>query len=187
MKPPLGLWITTDHPQTRAGGVQQDPIKLLPLQVVDSKCIANQGLQTGNSQAAGVLLDLADLALVQVSGQHQPLIKHQLSQMGCLAPRCGTDIQHPFTRLRVQQLPDQLGRLILDNKQSLTEPGQVRHEAALQQADPVGGIPAWFGSNTLLGKERQQLLTCRLQGSNPQGQQWRLQRSSGQGDRLLRC
>jgi len=67
--------------------------------------------------------------LVDVKGNDPTSITQEFGQMGCFAPKTGTDIQYVFSWFRCKEAGHDLGRLVLNLEQALSERGNFLYPA----------------------------------------------------------
>ena len=134
---PLDVGVAADDAGGGAGGVQQDAVELAlgPPQI---RCtgipVDHPG---GEADAIQVLLHPLEAVLVGIHGDHTGEGGLQLKQVGGLATGSGAGIQHPLTRLGIEQAGSLLGGAVLYRAVTGFETGQLGHIAGALQQDAI--------------------------------------------------
>ncbi len=148
---PLDVGVTADNAGGGAGGIQQNAVELAlrpPLFRGAGIAVDHFG---GQADAIQVLLYPLEAVLVGINGDHASQFGLTLQQVGGLAAGGGAGIQHPLTRLRIEQGGGLLCCAILYRAVADLEAGQLGHVAGTFQQDAIltlftgHGIDAGFG------------------------------------------
>ena len=110
--PPTGIRVSRQSAKTRAGGINQDPLKgFTPLGTLLQQVggICGQGMNRVQLQPGGIGRNALEPSGRTVDSPDLCLIPHQLRQMGGFPPRRSAGIQDAIPRLGIEQRGNRLG------------------------------------------------------------------------------
>jgi hypothetical protein len=110
--------VASEHPEAGARRIDEDAVKRL---IESYRCgVSHPALEASKPEAPAIVLDEAQALAALFETHHLPLISHQLSRMGGLAPGGRAGVEHTLPWVRVKKIPTEDGGFVLDGKPALT-------------------------------------------------------------------